>query len=299
MSDTPETPESPTGPQTGPSTGPPVQEPMSDGRTDQIPVEPDEGHVKVDSPVDEPAPEVPDTPAPAAEEPAFFDRKEWETSLEGLKDNPDQVEHLRSLEKMLLGQWTKKTQGIAEERQKVEAYNAFMEYVERDPQGAIVSLQQQLGLTPSADKATNVADQATGEKEYSDWGEVFADIKKDVMEDMRREFAPAMASVHKMTTQQVESQLDGIDSDWRLYEDGIAATLKKYPNMANDIPTLYRNSVPPEILEQRATKVALERLEKQTKAAALASPAPVRSKKGSPTKAMSFQEAYEQAKKDV
>jgi len=287
MSEPTETPEAPA--------GLPAQEPIS-GIPEPTPAEP-EGHVGVESPTETPAPAVPDTPAPVEkEEPAFFDRKEWEERLGKIED-PAAVTDLRNLEKMLLGQWTQKNQALAGTRQKVEAYDAFMDGVQRDPQGTMVALQQQLGLSPMQAAAV-VEDASGGPKEYSDWSEVFADIKQEVMTDMRREFAPAMASVHKMTTQQVEGQLDAIDPDWRLYEDNIAATMRQHPTLANDLPALFRHSVPMEVQEQRATKAALQKLEKQTKAAAPATPAPVRTK-GSPTKVSSFQEAYEQAKRDL
>jgi len=279
--------------------GLPAQEPIS-GIPKQAPVEP-EGHVEdVGSPAEEAAPEVPETPTPAEQdEPAFFDRKEWEEALGSVED-PERVKQLRSLEKMLQAQWTKKTQALAADRNKVDAYNAFMEQVERDPRGAIVALQQQLGLSPQ--QATDVVEEARGEREYSTWDEVFAAVRQDilpqVLEEVRREIAPAMKNVHKLTTQQVEAQFDSIDADWRMYEDNIMDTLNKYPQMVNDIPTLYRVSVPQEVSEQRAVKEALKRLEKQTKAAAPASPTQTRSK-GSTIKVKSFDDAVKKSKMDL
>jgi hypothetical protein len=275
--------------------GLPAQEPIS-GIPKQDPVEP-EGHAEeVESPAEKPAPEVPDTPTPVEQdEPAFFDRKEWEESLSGV-DDPERVKQLRNLEKMLLGQWTKKNQALAQDRQKVEAYNAFMEQVERDPRGAIVDLQQQLGLSPQ--QAQQVVEEARGEKEYSTWDEVYTDFREQVLAEVRKEIAPAMQNVHKLTTQQVEAQFDSIDPDWRMYEDNIMTTLNKYPQMVNDISTLYRVSVPQEVSEQRAVKEALKRLEKQTKAAAPAAPTPTRSK-GSTIQVKSFDDAVKKSKMDL
>ena len=273
----------------------PAQEPIS-GIPEPAVVE-DVGHVDVEPEVVPPAPDVPETPVETKEEPAFFDRKEWEASLEGV-DDPDRVAHLRSLEKMLLGQWTQKTQALSGERMKVEAYDAFMTQVERDPQGAVRDLQQQLGLTPQ--QATAVVEEAQGEKEYNTWPEVFADIKTEVMAEMRRELQPVMDATHRQTTQQVEASFDAIDPDWRMYEDDIKSNLSKYPGLASNIGDLYRLSVPSEVQEQKATKEALRKLEAQTKAAAPAAPTATRSKGSTqPTGPLSFHESYEKAKRDL
>ena len=49
-------------------------------------------------------------------------------------------------------------------------------------------------------------------------------------------------------------------ADWRTYENEMINTLTTHPSLANDPDTLYRMSVPPEVLEARATARALEKL---------------------------------------
>lgn len=219
-------------------------------------------------------------PAETTPEPTFFDPK-------------DLPEELLPAYKNMQGAFTKKTQGIAEQRQKLEAYDQFM----RDPVGSLRHLASQYGI--------QIADQPDKEPEPSEWepqtwDDVIKKAKEEALEEYRKESAPLLREYQSIKKSQIETDLDSSIPEWRQYEDEMTAMVQQHPSLANDPVTLARLSIPPEVLEGRAMQAALARLKKQTESGAVS--------KGSTTNKASsdalpgnptFQQAYEHARKQL
>jgi len=101
-----------------------------------------------------------------------------------------------------------------------------------------------------------------------------------------------------MKKQTIEHQLSDIDPTWQQYEDKMMDNLNSHPTLARDPATLYRLSVPQEVLESRAVQKALKKMEgkAQSSKASSGSTTSRKPQQGIPDKAMSFQEAVEAAK---
>lgn len=192
--------------------------------------------------------------------------------------------------------FSKKTQTIAQQRQKLEAYDAFM----TDPTTNLKNLAAQYGLqiTPAqAQAAVNQAAQE-GNWEPQSWDEVFTKVEEKLMAKLQGQLKPVFDNVQQQTAQNIEKQLDTIDGNWKLYEDDMMATLKAHPSLVGDVAKLYRLSVPEEVLTSRAVQTALKKLEEKTKGAQ------IHGEKGSVKtapvlkKAASFAEAVEQAREN-
>lgn len=167
---------------------------------------------------------------------SFFDPK----SIEGKPE-------LQSAYKQMQGEFTKRLQGIKANQAKIDAYEAF----ERDPHGTIRQIAQQYGF--------NMVQ--SDPKSKDDWQpKTWDDVLERARDEVRKEFEPITNEVRSLKRKNVESYLDSQHPDWRTYESSMVDLLKAHPSMANDPDTLYRLSVPPEVLEARATKQALAKL---------------------------------------
>ncbi|MHC4635804.1 MAG: hypothetical protein ACYSYU_11445, partial [Planctomycetota bacterium] len=85
------------------------------------------------------------------------------------------------------------------------------------------------------------------------------------------------------------------------YEDTMKINLQKHPSLANDPTSLYRMSVPQEVLESRATQMALKKLEAKGESAKISggSTTTKTPSGGLPDKPVSFTQAYEAAKQSL
>ena len=194
--------------------------------------------------------------------------------------------------KQMQGEFTKRMQGISEQQTKIDAYDAFM----RNPQAAAQQLAQQYGL--------NIV-QADPNKPGEDWSpktwdEVMDRATAQARDEVRQEFEPLTNEVRDLKRQNVETYFDSNHPDWRTYESSMVENLSRYPQMANDPDTLYRVSVPPEILEARATKAALKKLKGEGESAAVSgnktTSVPTTTKPGSP---ISIDDAFKLAKAEL
>lgn len=232
------------------------------------------GPTEQDSSVDETPVETIDTQeaAPATEdgpvEDAFtnFDVKTLEGNPEGM-----------AMYKQFQGDYTRKTQAIAEQRksieaeaQKVEAYNAFM----ANPTGMMQSMAAQYGynLTPqqAAAAAETVAqnwspDSGQDPETWNDVGQYMQSVAQKTREDTIREMAghlqPIVGQVQNVQRDKIEGMLNEKAPDWKNYEGEMTAMLSKHPSLAKDPLMLYEMSIPPSVRESRATKLALAQLE--------------------------------------
>lgn len=222
-------------------------------------------------------------PATGTEE-TFFDP-------ESIKDKPE----LMTAYKQMRNAFTKRMQDLAKDRGKVEAYDAFQE----NPVASMQRFAQQYGynLTRAEAAAAVAAEQATGQQfNPQNWEEVRGWIKDSIIPEIQQQFAPLVNNVRKVTANNIERELDGIDGNWRVYEDSMKENLKAHPTLVNDVSMLYRLSVPPEVQEGRAVQAALRKLEDKTKSAQVHGSQNTSRSIPAPTQVKSFQDAVAAAK---
>jgi hypothetical protein len=237
----------------------------------------------------------------ASGEEVFFDHGAWQKSLKDLPS--EQQESLNAAFKQMQGAFTKRMQGIGKESDKLKSYNAFME----NPMGQMQALAAQNGyqLTPM-----NQA-QPTGDANGHPWDTTppatWQDVESRIvdsavnkaMQQFQGNLQPIMSNIQNLTTNNIETQLDGLDPNWRVYEDAMKEKLASHPTLVGDVATLYRLSVPQEVLESRATQAAIKRLEDKGKNAHPGVKSTSVKTKPTARKVESFQDAVDSAKEQL
>lgn len=194
---------------------------------------------------------------------------------------------LEAAYKQMQGSYTKRMQEFSKHRSKVDAYDQFMQ----NPQGMLQQLATQYGL-----QIVPRGEQAPQDQEFKSWD----DVKKHFFKEFQSEMLnPLTHEVRNLKKQSVEMQLDSKFPDWRTYEGEMMETLQKHPTLVNDPDTLYRMSVPAEILEARATKAAMQKLRGTTDNAQVSGGTTVRQTAQAPSGPMSFDQAVEFARKKI
>lgn len=229
---------------------------------------------------------------PATDEPSFFDVTQVPPEL-------------LPAYKQMQAAFTTKTQNIAREKQKIEAYNAFM----ADPVGQMQQLALRYGMRLTRAEAQEQINQAQqGQPDYQNWqpdswGEVRDRLRQDLRQELRneilQEMSPYLGQVQKMQASNIESQLNSIDQNWRDYEGQMRDLLNAHPSLVNDVGMLYRLAVPQEVLEAKAIQQALKRYEDKAKHTGVTSGGSAPRSKPAPTKISSFDEAYQEAKRKI
>ena len=156
--------------------------------------------------------------------------------------------------KQMQGEFTKRMQGIRDSQSKIDAFDAY----QRDPRGTIEQMARQYGYNFVQSDPNAGKDEAWQPKT---WDDVMTRATAQAREDLLKEFQPLTDEVQSLKRQGVETHLDTNHPDWRAYETQMVETLQAHPSMANDPDLLYRMSVPPELIEQRATKAALAKIQ--------------------------------------
>ena len=142
--------------------------------------------------------------------------------------------------KQMHGAFTKRMQAISQDRDLLDQAKRF----QSDPNYQVQVIQevarsQGYQLT-RAQAAAVAAEQATpahwdprsGEAP-PDWPTVLSAAKAEIL----RELGPVIGNVQKLQAQNIESQLDGLDPQWRSYEDTMRDNLKAHPTLVNDVAT--------------------------------------------------------------
>lgn len=198
--------------------------------------------------------------APATpDEPSFFD--------------PNSIApELMPAYKQMQSAFTKKMQGISGEKQKIEAYNAFMQ----DPIGQMQNMAKQYGYSltrAQAAEALNQGQQASQSQQWEpqSWDDVMTQAEERAEARIMAKLQPLIGNVQQVTAKNIERQLAEIDPQWATYQDQMRATLAKYPQMVEDVEALYRNSVPAEVLHSRAVQEALSKFQSKTEQARVSS----------------------------
>jgi hypothetical protein len=220
------------------------------------------------------------------EETTFFDPKDLDPSL---------VPAYKNMQKA----FTQRMQEAAKHKHKVEAYDSF----ERDPVGTMQAMAQRMGFQLTrAEAAQQLRDQQQGQNqqpwEPKSWDEVLNRAKDMAKRELFQEMGPMVNEVKNLRKSALEAFLDSNAPDWREHEDSMMQNLKAHPTLVNDPIKLYRLSVPPEVLEGRATQKALKKMEEKVKGAQIGGGSSTTRKAplGLPDKSLSFDEAVKFAK---
>jgi hypothetical protein len=200
--------------------------------------------------------------------------------------------------KQMQAAFTKKNQAIKENRQKIEAYDAFY----RDPVSQIQQMASQMGYKLTRAEAQQVADDQQQQQQQNwepqTWEDVLAQAETRAEQRVLKRLEPILGKVQELQKTSIEQQMASIDENWQLYEDDMIKNLNAHPTLASDPGLLYRMSVPPEVLESRATQQALKKLQAKTESAKVAGGSTTTKKpEDTPSqKVTTFQEAVEFAK---
>jgi hypothetical protein len=238
---------------------------------------------------------------PPSGEEVFFDYKSWQDNIKDLPD--DQKKPLEAAFKQMQGAFTKKQQGLSKDRSKVEAYEAFMS----NPMEQIQQVARQNGYNLVPQNAQPTQSQQIGQPNHSwdaqppqTWDEVYNSIKdaavQEAVEKFQGNLQPIMGNIQKLTTQNIEKQLDDLDPNWRIYEDTMKETLQKHPTMVSDVRELYRLSVPDDVINSRAYQQAIKKLEDKGKNAQTGQKSTSVKTRPASQKVDSFQDAVDQAR---
>lgn len=223
-----------------------------------------------------------------ADEDTFFDPKE-------IADRPE----LMAGYKQMQAAYTKKMQAVADQRHKIEAFDAFY----ANPIEQIQRVAQQYGMQLTPAQAANIAQQQSNQQQAEDWnpqnwGEVQDRLTQAAVRTVLEQLSPVLGQVQDMRKQTIEQTLTEIDPTWQQYEDQMKANLQNHPTLSNDPGMLYRLSVPEHVLESRATQAALKKLENKQQSAQISTTSTTNKspRQGLPDKAVSFQDAVKAAK---
>lgn len=206
--------------------------------------------------------------ATRAEE-SFFD-------LATIQDKPELV----AAYKQMQGSYTKAMQRLSDNRSKLEQYEAF----ERDP----ISTLQRVATQYGYNFVQRAKDSEEQQQEFKSWDDVMSEAERRVMAKMN----PQLRTLQKQT---IEMQLDRDFPDWRTYETDMMAKLREHPTLVHDPATLYRMSVPAEVIEARATKAAMAKLRASTDSSQVAGGTTVRTSQA-PSGPLTFSQAVERAR---
>lgn len=190
--------------------------------------------------------------------------------------------------KSMQSAFTKKTQAIRNDRQKIEAYNSFM----ADPVGNMQRLASQYGMTvKQLDAAMNQPGEGK-EWEPQSWDEVLERSAQQTLSKLQ----PALAKIHEHEKSNIERMLDEKVPEWRQHEDEMAALLRQHPTLASNPELLLRVALPSEILERRAYQSAIKKLEAKGKSSQVSGGSKTPQAPKANREASSFAEAYQIAR---
>jgi len=211
--------------------------------------------------------------------------------------DPNEVpDSLRPAYKNMQAAFTKRMQELSKHRQKVEAYDAFYS----NPVENIRNVARQYGIDLGGKQEQTGPDVTDESYQPKSWAEVFDKAKEMAKSEVLQELEPFIQGVQQVRKESIEHQLMEIDPTWQQYEDSMKENMARHPSLARDPALLYRVSVPPEVLESRATQRALKRLEAKGQSAQVsASSTTNRQSVGLPDKPVSFADAVAAAKKKL
>jgi hypothetical protein len=221
--------------------------------------------------------------------------------------DPSKVpEELKPIYKAMQAAYTKKTQALAEQRKKIEAYDAFA----RDPVGTLEQLARQYGytLTKSGPATGQGQGNPFADPNYQPqtWADLASDISNFVTQQLVSQLGqviqPLYRSVEQITSKHIESQLDQIDPNWHLYEEEIKQNMQLFPQLIqtpDGLHKLYKISVPDEVYRGRIVKGVLEKYNEKAHAAKMATKSQSKMATATVRKITSFEDAVALAKEQL
>lgn len=225
-----------------------------------------------------------------------------DTATEDLFYDPALIKgkpELEAAHKQMQASYTKRMQALAADRRKIEAFDQFS----KDPLTQIQQMASRMGYRLTrAEAAQQMAEQnqaAAKDWEPQTWDDVLGRAKQMAKEEIMAELQPVFGELQGMRKNTIEKQLSELDPTWHQYEDRMMQNLRSHPTLASDPATLYRLSVPPDVLESRATQAALRKLQAKADSGRVSGTSTTRAAPPDPGKAMSFSEAVEFAKKQL
>ena len=207
---------------------------------------------------------------------SFFD-------YESIKGNPD----LESAYKDMQRAFTKKNGEFSAGRDKISQYDHFM----ANP----VETMRQLATQYGYQMVQGQPNQTGESKTFENWDDVMAEAKSQVMAELQ----PMFGEMQSMKQQNVEQMLDNSHPDWRTYEDAMMSTLRDHPTLVGNPDMLYRMSVPASVLEARANKAALSRIQGTTESGKVQGQSTTTQQASKKPGKLTFNQAVEFARQDV
>jgi len=218
---------------------------------------------------------------PQAAEDTFFDPRDIEGQPE-----------LQAAYKQMQSAFSKKMKGISDNRQKIEAYDAFA----ADPVSQLQTMARQYGYSLTRAEAAQQLQQQQNVNdnwEPKSWDEVIQKAEERAYTRLQQEQEPLLDEVKNLRKSNLETYLDNNASDWRTYEDEMRTMLNEHPSLVNNPMALYKLAVPDDVLQSRATQQALKKMQAKGQSAAVSGASTTTKKSGNkmPDKPLSFDEA--------
>ena len=182
----------------------------------------------------------------------------------------------------------RKTEELSGGRDKIRQYDEFM----KNPVETMRQLAQQYGYQMVQGQPQ---DQDGKSKSFENWDEVMVEAERRVMEKLQ----PVFGEMRDMKKQNVKQALDSSHPDWKTYEDDMMETLRAHPTLVNDPDLLYRMSVPPEVLEARANKKALQKIQDTNESATVQGQSTTTKQTTKSPGKLTFEQAVEYARQEV
>jgi len=208
---------------------------------------------------------------------------------ESIKDKPELMAAYKQMQKA----YTKKTMSIKDVQRKAEAYDQF----NSNPKQYMEQLARQMGysLTPAGQRSE------PEDWQPQTWDDVLAKAEEQAEARVMKKLEPYLGQIQNMRKKNIETFLDDNAPDWRQYEDDMMSTLKKHPSLVDDPLSLYRLSVPQDVLMSRATQQVLKKMESKAKSAGTSGISTTAKGKSTemPDRPLSFNEAVEFAKRQM
>ena len=224
---------------------------------------------------------------PESSEDTFFDPA-------SIKDKPELMAAYKNMQR----DYGKKMEEIKAGRLKISAYDNF----NKDPVTNMQNMAKRYGYSLTrGEAAAQLGQQANTESwEPQTWDEVISKTKTETRAEILAELRPIIGEVQSIRKNNIERLLDDSCPDWRQHEDAMMTNLKEHPTLVKDPAKLYMMSVPPEVLESRATQRAIKKLQDKVDSSQVAGASTTKNKMPDiPNKAMSFQESVAFAKKQL
>lgn len=199
--------------------------------------------------------------------------------------DPDEIpKELLPHFKRMQASFTRRMQGLAQDREKVELYNKLMS----NPETTIQTLASKMGLTltrPGHQKEGVTEESVDGDSDTVKW------IRTLIQKELGKATQPLKAEQATMKAQQTINYLDKNYPDWYLYEDIMSELVKKHPSLKDDADNLY------ELSKSAASRVGQIKKEALKKTQVITKPSTGGRSVTAPKKAVTIDEAFEIAKK--